>query len=223
MMLCGVCCTLIVLTPALLHAQTGNNVEPLPTAAGRTGSVNTSCSSYALQSAALLNLKQRGCYFARQLFSPQFAASTGFMTVMGQSMNSPFIRHERWSKFPHRFEIYYARHAAMDAGEYLAGYLHHEDPRLHRSSETGFWRRAGAALLSVVDSPDENGHWRPAYAPVAGSLSSAFTGTLLYRHSETLPTTMDKAGGTYAFYFVRAIFWEFKPDIVAMIRRTFHQ
>ena len=184
---------------------------------------NTSCSVYALQRAPILNLKQRGCYFVRQLFSPQFAVSTGVMAVFAQSINSPLVRHERWGKFPHRFEIYYARHAAQDAGEYLVGYFHHEDPRLHKSAETGFWRRTNAALLSVVTSPDEEGHLRPAFAPVAGSLSSAFVGTLMYRHSETLPTTMIHAAGIYGFYFARSVFNEFRPDLDSMIHQIFHR
>jgi hypothetical protein len=197
--------------------------QPVDSTAHSTVSDNTSCSTFALQSASSLNLKQRGCYFVRQVFSPQFAASTGFMTVVDQSLNSPFVKHERWSKFPHRFEIFYARHAAQDAAEYLVGYLHHEDPRLHRSRETGVWKRTGAALLSVVTSPGEDGNLRPAFAPMAGSLSSAFVGTMMYRHSETLPTTMIKAAGMYGFYFARSVFNEFRPDLHSMLHKMFHR
>jgi hypothetical protein len=145
------------------------------------------------------------------------------MAVMDQSFNSPWVKHERWSKFPHRFEIFYARHAAQDIAEYLVGYVHHEDPRLHRSRETEVWKRTGSALLSVIASPDEDGHLRPAFAPVAGSLSSAFVGTMMYRHSETLPNTMIKAAGIYGFYFARAVFNEFRPDLTSMVHQIFHR
>lgn len=212
---CGLTC---VLFSALAYGQ-----QPADSTAHSLVPENASCSSFALQTAPNLNLKQRGCYFVRQVFSPQFAVSTGFMAVVDQSLNSPWVKHERWSKFPHRFEIFYARHAAQDAAEYLVGYLHHEDPRLHRSVQTEVWKRTGSALLSVVTSPNEDGNLRPAFAPIAGSLSSAFVGTLMYRHSETLPTTMIKAAGIYGFYFARAVFNEFRPDLTSMVHQIFHR
>jgi hypothetical protein len=181
---------------------------------------NNSCNLMVLQTSQNLTLKQRACYFGRPLIAPQFALATGFISVFDQFRNSPRIEHDRWDKLPHRFEVYYARHAARDAGELLVGYLHHEDPRLHKSKESGFWRRTNSALMSVITSPDEEGHLRPALAPIAGSFSSALVGTVMYRHSETLPSMLIRAGGVYGLYFVRAAFAEFKPEFNSLLHRV---
>jgi hypothetical protein len=208
----------------LLHAQSAVNPDASAVIASGTGATqNISCSVLSLQSAASLTFKQRNCFFARQVFSPVFAVSTIGLAAMDQARNSPRMHHETWGMFPRRVATFYARVGARDSAEMLVGYWHHEDPRPRKSLETGFWRRTNAAMLSVITSPDADGHLRPAFGPVAGSLSSALVGTALYRHSEALPTTMIHAGAVYGFYFVRAVFAEFKPEMDSMIRRVLNR
>ncbi len=178
----SLCAFIFVVLGSVPSLRAQNSVAPV-------ASQNRSCSVLALQSATDLTFKQRNCFFARQVFSPMFAASTVGLAALDQARNSPTMRHETWGMFPRRVGTFYARVGARDTAEMLVGYWHHEDPRPRQSLATGFWRRTNAALLSVITSPDEDGHLRPAFGPVAGSLSSAFVGAALYRHSE------DASGG----------------------------
>jgi len=152
------------------------------------------------------------------------AASIVAFGVVEKLRNSPAEKEGNWSSLPHRLETHYARQSARDAAELLVGYWHHEDPRPRKSAETTIFRRTNAAFMSVLTSPDEDGHLRPAFAPVAGSLSSAFVGSAMYTHRDaTLSSTMLHAGAVYGFYFAKAIFAEFKPEMDSMVRRVLHQ
>jgi len=214
----------------LVSSSSNGDAAVSSSAAGSTNvamagaSQNASCSVFSLQSAPNLTFKQRNCYFARQLFSPMNAASVVAFGLVEQLRNSPVEKRGDWSMFPHRLETHYARQSARDAAEMLVGYLHHEDPRPRRSLETNFLRRTNAAVMSVLTSPDEDGRLRPALAPMAGSLSSAFVGSAMYtRKDATLSSTMVRAGMVYSFYFVRALFTEFKPEMDSMVHRVLHQ
>lgn len=182
------------------------------------GQTPSSCSPITLVSVPELTFKQRACFYGQQLLSPTFALRAGFMSAFGQFRNSPHMTHHDFGEFPHRFEVYYATRAARDAGELLAGYMHHEDLRFRRGDASGFRHRTNSALLSVLTSPGEDGRRRVAYAPIAGSVSSAVVGSLLYRHSETLEDMAAHAGIIYSGYFVRALFREFKPEMNSYTR-----
>ena len=182
----------------------------------------TDCSPITLQTVAKLTFKQRVCFYGMPLISPRFALAAGFESAFGQFENSPHVPRQHFAEFPHRFEVFYARRSARDAAEILAGYLHHEDARPHHSNAQSFRQRADSALLSVLTSPGEDGRPRLAYAPIAGSLTSAFVGSVMYRHNETLPNTLTHAGVAYGNYFFRALFAEFKPEFTAYTRRLLH-
>ena len=54
------------------------------------------------------------------------------------------------------------------------------------SGEQAAWRRTRAALLSVLESPDQDGNARMAFAPLAGSLGSGFTSMALYQRQTSV-------------------------------------
>jgi hypothetical protein len=183
----------------------------------------TDCGAFTLQTVTTLSAKQRACYFGKPLITPQFALAAGFAAAFDQLRNSPHVRNQDFDEISRRLEILYARRAARNTAEFLVGYLHKEDPRFRKSLAHSFWRRTDSAFLNVVTSPDEDGHLRMAYAPIAGSLSSAFVGSVMYRHNETLPNTLTHAAAVYGYYFVRNFFEEFKPDIDSYVRHVFHR
>lgn len=150
--------------------------------------------------------------------SPRFALTAAFMAAFGQFQNSPHVPRQHFDEIPHRLAAHYATRAARDSGELIVGYLHHEDPRLRKTDAQGFRRRADAAMMRVLTSPDEDGHLRVAYAPIAGSLSAGFVGSAMFRHNETLEDALMHAGFIYSKYFLRSVFAEFKPDINAYAR-----
>jgi len=211
--------SLLFALPAVVWAQSSSS-DLVPSNASQ----NASCSAFALQTTSNLTFKQRNCYFALQLLAPMNAVSIVTVSLVEQLRNSPVENHDDWSMLPHRLETHYARQSARDAAEMLVGYLHHEDPRPRKSTETNFLRRTNAAVMSVLTSPGEDGHLRPALAPLAGSFSSAFAGSAMsFRKDVTLSSTMLNAGAVYSFYFVRAVFAEFKPEMDSLIHHVLHQ
>lgn len=107
-------------------------------------------------------------------------------------------------------------------GELLAGYLDHEDPRFHPSGETPLKKRIRSALLSVLVTRDDAGG-RPALAPIAGSLGSAFAEAACYREHTAAEYALRGAGVTYGSYFGKALYQEFRPDLTSLITRIRHK
>ncbi len=88
--------------------------------------------------------------------------------------------------FGHRFASFYARQASRSAGEMIAGYLNHEDPRPHVSDKNGLWNRVGSALRGVLVVEGASGNNRPALAPIAGAFSAGFVVANCYDYRNTV-------------------------------------
>jgi hypothetical protein len=131
--------------------------------------------------------------------------------------------HNDQESFGHRYASFYARHSARAAGELVAGYLNHEDPRPHISLEHGNWNRTRSALLSVVRVQDANGHSRPALAPIAGSFGSGLVGMALSPNRNDWHDGFARTGLTYGTYFASAVAREFKPDLSTLATRLLHK
>lgn len=170
-----------------------------------------------------LSFKQRTCLFSEKYITPKFSLNAAFAAAFGQFANTPRVPRERWDEFPHRLEVYYAVRSTRDAGELVAGYLHHEDPRLRPSLAHGFWRRTDYSLRSVLKSPGDDGHDRIAYAPIVASFSSAVVASEMYRRQNNAQTTLIHAGLAYGHYMTRSFFHEFRPDINAYARHFLHR
>lgn len=180
------------------------------------------CDSGQLSTAAQLSLRQRTCWYGSRLASPWAAARASFSSGLDQWKKDDRVRHGSTDEFAHRFAIYYAKRTAKESGEMLAGYLNHEDPRPRASGEAAVRRRIQSALLSVLVSRTDQGA-RPALGPLAGSLGSAFAGTALYRERATTRYALQGASLTYASYFGRALYQEFRPDISFMTKKLLHK
>jgi len=162
---------------------------------------------------ANLSFAERVCLDFSQLASPSVLAGSAAMAGWSQWRNNPHMRRTDSDDIAVRFEHLYERRSARITGEFLAGYLHHEDPRFHPSGKQGVWRRTGAALLSVMESPDENGKARMAFAPLAGSLGSGLTTMALYQRQNSIGYGLERSGIVYSRYLARALYHEFSPDL----------
>jgi hypothetical protein len=130
------------------------------------------------------------------------------------------MNHHDSDDFAVRFEHLYERRAARVTGEWLVGYLHHEDPRPHGpSGKQGIWRRTGFALMTVLVSPDQDGKARIALAPLAGSLGSGLTSMALYQRQNSIGYGLERSGFVYSRYFIRALYHEFGPEIWSLAPR----
>ncbi len=172
------------------------------------------CSLWGVQTfSADLSLAERSCLEFAQLASPSAFAGTTALAGFSQWRNNPHMRKPDADDIAVRFEHLYERRTARVTGEFLVGYLHHEDPRFRPSGKQGVWRRTGAALLNVMESPDENGRARMAFAPLAGSLSSGLTSMALYQRQNSIGYGLERSGLVYSRYLVRALYHEFSPEI----------
>lgn len=208
------------LLPVLTYAAgvaslSGQGPAPLPGISG--------CNPIELRTDANLNFEQRGCWFLDRLLSPSGIVHGAFSSTFSQWRNVPFERHEDIDDFGHRFAVFYARRAAQNTGEFLAGYLNRENPRPHLSTENGFWKRTRSALFSVVAVEGADGGNRPALAPIAGAFGSGFVGVACYRTHNTLEDGFRRTGLAYGGYFGSALAHEFHPDIAAIASRLLHQ
>lgn len=160
-----------------------------------------------------LSLAERSCLEFSELASPGLFAQSAFSAGVSQWRNSPHMRRPDSDDIAVRFEHLYERRAARITAETLVGYLHHEDPRPRVSGKQGNWRRTGAALLSILESPDQNGSNRIALAPLAGSLGSGFTSMALYQRQTSIGYCLERSALVYSHYFARALYHEFAPEI----------
>lgn len=175
---------------------------------------STSCNPWKMQSfSADLSVGERTCLEFSPLASPALAVETGLMAGLSQWRNNPHMKRSDSDDIAVRFEHMYERRTARVTAETLVGYLHHEDPRLRVSNEQGAWRRTRFALLSVLESPDQDGNVRIALAPLAGSLGSGLTSMALYQRQNSLGYGLERAGIVYGHYFARALYHEFSPQI----------
>ncbi len=160
-----------------------------------------------------LSLGQRACLEYSELAGPALVAESALMAGYSQWRNNPHMRRTDSDDIAVRFEHLYERRTARITAETIVGYLHHEDPRLRPSGKQGVWNRTGAALLSVLESPDQDGKERMAFAPLAGSLGSGLTSIALYQRQTSIGFALERSGVIYSHYFIRALYHEFSPDI----------
>jgi hypothetical protein len=180
------------------------------------------CNSGQFAVAKQLTFVQRACWYGSELVSPWAAVRAGFSSGLSQWWNDPYVKGQDGDDYAHRFAVYYVKRSARDTGELIAGYLNHEDPRFHPSGERAAKKRIRSALLSVLVTRGDEGN-RPALAPIAGSLGSAFAGAACYREHTGAEYALRGAGVTYASYFGKALYQEFRPDISLFVSRMLHR
>jgi len=160
-----------------------------------------------------LSFRQRSCLQIAQLASPGLLLRAGAMAGYAHWRNASSANPKDSAEFSRRIANYYARRTARAGAELMVGYLHHEDPRLRSSAEKGAWRRTRAAFLSVIESPDQDGNARPAFAPIAGAFGSGFTSMAVDLHRNNVDDALRHSGLVYSHYFVTALVHEFSPEL----------
>ena len=170
-----------------------------------------------------LTFQQRTCWYSSKFLSPWVSLRAGFTSAVGQLENNPYRRAQDGDDYASRFAFYYARRGARETAEMFTGYVHHEDPRPRLSGEADYKKRVRTALLSVLLTPEDEGHSRLALAPIAGSVASAFVGMGCFRPSDSTRYVAEQFAVSYSGYFGRAIYQEFRPDISFLAIRAWHK
>jgi hypothetical protein len=199
------------------------SAPPIAATGAEKAAPATTCRPLDIQNAASLTFRQRACFYEARLMKPSFAARAALFSTFSQLRNEPRVGGDGAAGFAHRFGAYYARRAGQSAGELLAGYLNHEDPRYHPSHQEGFWNRTKAALLSVTVTHDADGATRPAFGPIAGAFGSGMVSVGFYRTQNGLGDGFRRTGLSYGCYFGTALFREFKPDLALLASHALHR
>lgn len=188
----------------------------LPSSSG--SKTATTCQPYDLEAAPELSFQQRTCLLRARLLSRSFPLRAAAFSAISEIRRNN-IREPGLQDFSHRFAVYYARRTAQSTGEFLAGYLNHEDPRYHPSLEHGVWRRSRSALLSVLVTRDPDGGSRMAFAPIAGAFGSGMVSVACYRYHNSLDDGLRRSAGVYGMYFGTALLREFRPELSGLAAR----
>lgn len=182
------------------------------------------CNPLELQSAGRLTFRQEACFYAARLYRPSVFARAALSAAWSDVRNSPHLSDsDGIDGFARRLGVFYARRASQSSGEFLAGYLNHEDPRYHASLAHGFRNRAKAAFLSVLVATNADGVSRPALSPVAGAFGSGLMSVACYRTHNTWDDGFRRTGISYGGYFGTAFMREFQPDLSAYASRLLHR
>ena len=204
------------------------NAVPKPMITNVLRSVSTpvdsfsSCSDIDLMSAPSLSFTQRSCLYRNRLFSKGFAVrATAYATFRELRKNG--VSNPGFEDFTYRFGNSYARRTAQNTGEFLAGYLTHEDPRYHPSLEHGIWKRSRAALLSVVLTKNADGASRMAFTPLAGAFGSGMVGIATSRNHNTVEDGLMRSATSYTTYFGDAMMREFRPELNRIANHFLHR
>ena len=180
------------------------------------------CTS-ALEQATHLTFKQKTCIYTAKTFTASFVLKTALFSGMAQLRNAPHEKDQDFSDYGHRFGTRLAQGFSRNTADYLVGSLNHEDPRLRTSGKSGYWRRAESAFTGVMVAQTDDGSVRPAFSHIAGALSSGFVGAACYRprHNGMMADGLERSGFAYSTYFARALFAEFRPELMGMTSHLF--
>jgi hypothetical protein len=171
------------------------------------------CDSAQAKLAKQPDFKQRACYYATRVLAPGGLVRSAFSASWSDWRNSPWSRDHGFDNFGDRLAAFYARRSAQNAGEFIAGYLHHESLTAAPSGKNGFWNRTLYAFRSVLVTPDGESGERFALAPMAGALGSGMTSIAVYQHRNDLADGFRRSGLNYGGYFGTAFLREFRPDL----------
>ena len=180
----------------------------------------TTCNPWIIQTLPTeLSFRQRACLSLAEFASPGRFLGAGFGAGFSQWRNLRASLPRDGDDLGNRFAHIYERQAARGTAELLVGYLHREDPRLRFSNAHGWVNRTRVALWNVMISPDEDGHARPAFAPIAGSLGCGLTSMALFQYQNGLSDGFRRSGIAYSGYFARALVHEFSPELWSLAPR----
>ena len=188
-----------------------------------TAAVPGACIAQALQTAPVtdtLNWQDKLSYHAKKTYDP--LAIAGFAAYAGvlQAMDTP----EEWGQGG---GAYGKRVASTAAWSGIHGTLAfgldtalHQDPRYHRSLDTGFWRRAGHAVRGTVLTRTDAGGETLSTWRIGSAYGGAFLSNMWYPDRLNTPRLGFLQGSlTLGFDLVGNLGSEFWPDIKRNVLR----
>jgi hypothetical protein len=183
-----------------------------------------------MQNLPILDLKQKTCYFAGQLFTGSAIFGAAFFGAIAMAEDSPKEWPQGAEGFGYQFGSRYGQGMLKSTVTYVAGALLHEDPRpkhpytigaTHQHiPHTNGWARLGSSLLRVVWVHRDNGSDMIAFSRIAGSLASGFIQmTYLPPSQNNVSTALKGTGTALGGYALDSVWTEFQSDIFGWLGR----
>ena len=125
--------------------------------------------------------------YRKSILRPYSLVGPAFGAGIGQWEDEPPEWGQGAKGYGRRVASGMARQLTSETIRFSFAALDGEDPRYHRSQETGVWKRAQHAILETFTSETASGGRIPAYSRFAGTYGAAFISNAWYPDSRATP------------------------------------
>ncbi len=146
--------------------------------------------------AASLTLGQRFKIYRTSLLRPYTVVGPAFGAGIGQWEDEPPEWGQGGQGYARRFASGMARSVISESIRFGVAAMDGEDPRYHRSLESGFWNRTRHVFVETFTSETASGTRIPAYSRFAGTYGAAFISNAWYPDSRATAGYAVRRGST---------------------------
>jgi hypothetical protein len=127
-----------------------------------------------------LTFGERTRIYASSIVRPYSLIGPAFGAGIGQLENEPPAWGQGGEGYAKRLASGMSRHLISETIRYGVAAADGEDPRYHRSQESGFWNRSRNVIVETFTSETASGKRIPAYSRFAGLYGAAFISNSWY-------------------------------------------
>jgi hypothetical protein len=159
-----------------------------------------------------LTLGDRFTIYRQGVLRPYSLLGPAFGAGLGQWEDEPPEWGQGAKGYGHRIASGMSRQLISETIRFGFAAVDGEDPRYHRSQDTGVWKRTQHAIVETFTSETASGGRIPAYSRFAGTYGAAFISNAWYPDSRATPGWALRRGSTALASSVGFhIFEEFLP------------
>jgi hypothetical protein len=177
-----------------------NNQSPIESSSQDSqthrGLPNAPSVSKASLPASSLTLSDRFRIYGQTILRPYSIVGPAFGAGIGQWEDEPPEWGEGGEGYGRRIASGMARQFISETIRFGVAAADGEDPRYHRSQDSGIWPRARHAIVETFTSETANGSRMPAYSRFAGTYGAAFISNTWYPDSRATAGYALRRGST---------------------------
>src|SRR5215469_1004457 len=143
-----------------------------------------------------LTLGDRFTIYRNAVLRPYSLVGPAFGAGIGQWEDEPPEWGEGATGYGRRFASGMSRHLISETIRFGFAAVDGEDPRYHRSQDTGVWKRTEHAIVETFTSETPSGSRMPAYSRFAGTYGAAFISNAWYPDSRATAGWALRRGST---------------------------
>jgi hypothetical protein len=171
--------------------------------------------------ASELTLGERFRIYRQTIFRPYSLVGPALGAAVGQAENEPLAWGQGGAGYGRRIASGISRQLISETIRFGFAAVDGEDPRYHRSQESGVWKRAQHAIVETFTSETANGNRIPAYSRFAGTYGAAFISNTWYPDNRATAGWALRRGSTaLASSIGFHLFQEFAPHKFGKLLHT---